>query len=67
MRGETEPMMKEDKDQTLNHPKNNDLDDAPESGTVVQKDDPSKPFHADKDDTPDSVGEAPESGTLRDR
>lgn len=67
MRGETEPMMKEDKDQTLNHPKNNDLKDAPESGTVVQKDDPSKLFHADKDDTPDSVGEAPESGTLRDR
>jgi len=67
MRGETEPMMKEDKDQTLNYPKNNDLEDAPESGTVVQKDDPSKPFHADKDDTPDSVGEAPESGTLRDR
>lgn len=67
MRGETEPMMKENKDQTLNHPKNNDLEDAPESGTVVQKDDPSKPFHADKDDTPDSVGEAPESGTLRDR
>ncbi|WP_313126754.1 hypothetical protein [Proteiniclasticum ruminis] len=60
-------MMKEDKDQTLNYPKNNDLEDAPESGTVVQKDDPSKPFHADKDDTPDSVGEAPESGTLRDR
>ncbi|SDI56800.1 hypothetical protein [Proteiniclasticum ruminis] len=60
-------MMTDDLDQKLNHPKNNDLEDAPESGTVVQKDDPSKPSHADKDDKPDSIGEAPESGTLRDR
>lgn len=67
MRGETEPMMKEDKDQTLNHPKNNDLEDAPESGTVVQRDHPSKPLEAGRDEKPDSIGEAPESGTLRDR
>ncbi len=60
-------MRTDDLDQKLNHPKSNDLEDAPESGTVVQKDDPSKPSHADKDDKPDSIGEAPESGTLRDR
>lgn len=60
-------LMSEDKEKKLSHPKNNDLEDAPESGTVVQKNDPSKPFNAGKDGDADSIGEAPESGTFRDR
>lgn len=59
--------MAETEEKNLIHPKNDDYEDAPESGTVVQEDNPSQPMEADKDGKPDSVGEAPESGTLRDR
>lgn len=50
-----------------NHPKHTEFHEAPESGTVVQKDDPSQPDGAAKDQAKDSVGEAPESGTMREK
>lgn len=59
--------MEENKNKDLKHPKNDDIEDAPESGTVVYNDNPSKPLSSDKDQDLDSIGEAPESGTLRDR
>ncbi|NLB20213.1 MAG: hypothetical protein GX829_05145 [Clostridium sp.] len=41
--------------------------EAPESGTVVQETDPSSPKDKAKDNAKDSVGEAPESGTMREK
>lgn len=42
-----------------------DIDDAPESGTVIQEENPSRPSNAKMTDQPDDYGEAPESGTIR--
>ncbi len=50
-----------------NHPEHDKFYDAPESGTVVPDDDPSAPKDMAKDDQMNSIGEAPESGTMREK
>lgn len=42
-----------------------DIEDAPESGTVIQKEDPSRPSNAEMVGQADDYGQAPESGTIR--
>ena len=58
--------MSHNKDHKEN-PDHNKFYEAPESGTVVQETDPSSPKGKDRDDAKDSVGEAPESGTMREK
>lgn len=58
---------KKKKEEEANHPKHAEFYEAPESGTVIQKNDPSQPDGATNDDAKDSVGEAPESGTMREK
>ena len=41
--------------------------EAPESGTIRQKNDPSHPEGASKDDAKNAPSEAPESGTMREK
>ncbi len=60
--------MSEDKNkEKQNHPEHKKFYDAPESGTVVSKDNPSSPEDMAKDGQMDSIGEAPESGTMREK
>ncbi len=56
-------MSKEKKD----NPKHDEFYEAPESGTVISEDNPSSPGNLGKDDAPDSISEAPESGTMREK
>lgn len=59
--------MTDKKNENKKHQKHNDIEDAPESGTVVHEENPSKPEEAENDQPKDSIGEAPESGTIRER
>jgi len=59
--------MSKDKEREIKHPKNDDFYDAPESGTVVHEEDPAKPSEAHNDQAKDSIAEAPESGTIREK
>jgi len=60
-------IMSKDKEREIKHPKNDDFYDAPESGTVVHEEDPAKRSEAHNDQAKDSIGEAPESGTIREK
>lgn len=55
---------KDHKDHKEN-PEHNKFYEAPESGNIVTETDPSSPKGKAKDKPKDSIGEAPESGTLR--
>lgn len=60
-------MTEREKVEKKDRQEHDDIEDAPESGTVVQNEDPSKPSNAKMVGEPDDYGQAPESGTIRER
>jgi hypothetical protein len=58
-------MTEREKAEKEDRQEHDDIEDAPESGTVIQKEDPSRPKNAEMVGEPDDYGQAPESGTIR--
>lgn len=58
-------MSNEENKEKKNNPKHTKFYKAPKSGTIIPDGDPSSPENLSKDGPKDSLGEAPESGTMR--